>query len=322
MHKDILKQAAEELHKHITSVGGTIQVAGQKSYVDRSKYSEIVKNKTGKIVFVDGGQASIVEAPNFSLQFVRAAAVAYDDGVRVAVKKYEHHVLITIVEENGKIWYKTKIYNSDLSIPMIAQDDPSLSVGGKPVEINSVGFVVRKILELEIMCRIGRTLSSGDIIVRDGDLEQQCSAEHAWWHCLKEMDVNVLGLAKTTQSITSMGGTAGNTLLQEGPEGMWFYDHSPNIGFVRLHEKSEYVFRLDHLGNVGNGLSQLAEQSSDPVFYGYPYGLILADRFARVTNKEKEYLQMVFMHNAQGKYKDVLQHMRSIDAHSILDNIG
>lgn len=321
MHKEILKQATEELHQHISSVGGMLHVAGKKEYIDKSKFRSIESDSTGKILFVDGGQCSIVEAPNFSLQFIRACAVAYEDGKRVAINKFEYHVLITVIEKEGKIWYKTKLYNSEINIPLIAQDDQSLSTGGRPVEITSVGLVVRKILELEIMCQIGRTLETGDVIVRDGDLDKHCEAERKWWDQLKEMDLYILGLAKTTQSITSMGGTANSVLLKEGPSGVWYYAHSENIGFVKLHEKSEYVFRLDYLGSL-NGLKQMVAYSSDPIFYGYPYGLILADRFARVTNKEKEYLQMVFMHNAQGKYKDILLHMKSVDAHSILDNIG
>ena len=54
------------------------------------------------------------------------------------------------------------------------------------------------------------------------------------------------------------------------------------------------IKRIKELLDITNQLDEdyilsLVDNSKDPVFYGYPYLLIEADKLARVTNKEKEY---------------------------------
>ena len=147
MHKEVLRKAAEQLSR--MSKGGRLNVARRSSNLDKSKFRSIT-DSDGKVVFVDGGQCSIVEAPNFLLQFIRVCAVAYSGRERVNVRKFEYYSLTTY--EDGK--YKTILYNTDLKIPDVDETDSGLSFGGKKVEISSVGLVVRKILEFEIICQI------------------------------------------------------------------------------------------------------------------------------------------------------------------------
>jgi hypothetical protein len=65
----------------------------------------------------------------------------------------------------------------------------------------------------------------------------------------------------------------------------------------------------------------LASNSNDPVFYGYPYSLIEADKEARVSNKEKEYFKTIFL--SKSKKKDRLKYLLSnLDSHDILDRIS
>ena len=68
--------------------------------------------------------------------------------------------------------------------------------------------------------------------------------------------------------------------------------------------------------------SLLMKNSTDPVFLGYPYGLIEADKSARVSNKESEYLKTIFLVKAGKQLKKISQYFKSTDAHSILDKIG
>ncbi len=64
------------------------------------------------------------------------------------------------------------------------------------------------------------------------------------------------------------------------------------------------------------------DNAKDPVFPGYPYGLLVADKFARVSNNEKEYIQTIIKSNAGKNWAKIKKYMNSFDAHSILDNIG
>ena len=67
--------------------------------------------------------------------------------------------------------------------------------------------------------------------------------------------------------------------------------------------------------------SFLAANSTDPVFLGYPYGLVESDRFARVSNRERECIRTMFMAKAGNRWGFIEKGSRSVDAHSVLDSI-
>jgi hypothetical protein len=113
------------------------------------------------------------------------------------------------------------------------------------------------------------------------------------------------------------------------PEGAWLCPAASSqvtkTFFVKLHASSEYVFRLDtfaHAANVAKYLSPVVAHSKDPVFVGYPYGLIEADRFARVSNREAESLRMMFRVKAGKDWEMLDSAAKSMDAHSVLDRIS
>jgi hypothetical protein len=66
----------------------------------------------------------------------------------------------------------------------------------------------------------------------------------------------------------------------------------------------------------------LLANSKDISFPGYPYGLIIADRFARVSNNEKAYLRTLFFSKAGGKTEMLVNETASINSHNILDSIN
>ena len=61
----------------------------------------------------------------------------------------------------------------------------------------------------------------------------------------------------------------------------------------------------------------LAVQSKDLVLPGYPYGLIKADRLARVSESEKAYHRTRFLSRLP---KEITEEMTD-DVHEILDNV-
>ena len=69
-------------------------------------------------------------------------------------------------------------------------------------------------------------------------------------------------------------------------------------------------------------LSLLKQNSKDPVFLGYPYGLIQADRFGRVSNNDAEYLKTSFMAKAGKRFDKIRKYMASVDSHEILDSVS
>ena len=87
--------------------------------------------------------------------------------------------------------------------------------------------------------------------------------------------------------------------------------------FVKLHPQAKHVFRFEGDEEI---LPLLIYNSNDALFLGYPYGLILIDKIARVSNQEKNSLRMKFLLNKENK--EISEYLRTADAHSILDNLG
>ena len=102
---------------------------------------------------------------------------------------------------------------------------------------------------------------------------------------------------------------------------------------VKLHENSEHVFRFEvlkdqvnkyNLGEIEMILSALAANSRDIGFPGYPYGLIDADRFARVQMSEKTAREFQFravLSSQKSVWEKISKFVKSSDAHEILNKL-
>ena len=121
----------------------------------------------------------------------------------------------------------------------------------------------------------------------------------------------------------------------------WYYnpivdithpDHRAEMYAVKLHPNSEYVFRLEILKDQAKMMDKkkqekcicsLAECSKDASFPGYPYGLIDADRFARVSGIEVcgHNLQFLSFAGSSGVLKRLKKCLKTSDAHELLNKI-
>lgn len=159
---------------------------------------------------------------------------------------------------------------------------------------------------------VQRELGKGDAIILDGTLQTGYGGEarlaDALYDAARCREVVVCALAKTT----TMMGPGGVPILYAAQEAAraaghhtWYMPLARRVsgdgsGFmlaVRLHRHSRFTYRLevmrdqyDMLGadGVGDVIGSIAANSGDPSFPGYPYGLVSADRTARVRGAESE----------------------------------
>ena len=70
-------------------------------------------------------------------------------------------------------------------------------------------------------------------------------------------------------------------------------------------------------------ISNLANNSNDLSYPGYPYGLIKADQLAAISVKELEpqKIQLIAEFNQEDYYKFILPRLRSVNAHDLLNVI-
>ena len=77
-----------------------------------------------------------------------------------------------------------------------------------------------------------------------------------------------------------------------------------------------------HRGDINKICSLLSLNAKDPVFIGYPYGLVEADKLARISNQEADLLKTQLMVSFGKDWKKVKNSLNSMNAHQILDNIS
>ncbi len=192
-------------------------------------------------------------------------------------------------------------------------------------------------------------LDKGDIFIRDGSLQTGYKDEillvrelHA---TAKEKNVYITGLSKTCRLITKSGDSLISLVdmmaTKKYPEEKWYYhpiyritkaDNLADVYFVKLHKYARSPFRFDIYLDQSKKLDQqekeviisnLAENSTDLSFPGYPYGLIKVDQLSRVAAREigPQKIQLMAEFDSELYEKFILPRIRSIDAHDLLNAI-
>lgn len=277
---------------------------------DFCEYEKLTDGKT--IAFIDGGQAEILAAGNFSLSFIRVVALVFQDNKNTACIKKEFYLLTTAKYVDNDLYYESKIFGDKLideSDLLISSNDRTITVGMERAPISKVSGMARRFAELSLAAEI-----NADFKVIDGTLKQTFKNEQKYIGLLPE---NVCALAKSSSLFTTSGNSPVVLLNKLGPQGCWSYFVEKKSFFVKLHEQAKHVFRFE--GNL-DVLSLLKKNSSDALLLGYPYGLIAVDKLARVTHHEQNSLKMQFLLNE--KNKDISEYLNTVNVHDFLDNLG
>ena len=308
--------------------------------VDLKNFHEIQPAINKKIAFIDAGNAEIIGSSNFSLSLIRACYVIFQNNKKLGFRKFEALALTQAVGESNEILYKTSFFktNNSMDLQEISFNslDSNLMVGMNRAEIGSAANAIRRFAELRLAKSVAEQ-KIADMIVLDGNLQSTLTNENAY---LKELysscdknDVKLSALSKTTSLFTSNGDLLSAVLTRMSSLASWFYhpiaeisslSHNAEMFFVKFHEKSRHVFRFEIYNKqkefAEEIIGALAANCADPVFIGYPYGLIEADRIARIGKNEKESLKARFLFKLQDK--NIEKYLSSRNAHEILDRIS
>lgn len=299
-----------------------------------------------RITFIDGGNAELIASPSASLHFVRIFHTVYKGDNRVSCGSDEFYALAKAVAKDHRVFYDAKLFRSRARIltdTFFSTDfsfdslDKDLRDGRHRFSISKVPSNIRRLAELSTALLMAKDSGAGDIIVLDGDFGARLPEEYKLISALQRVaydrKVFVCALSKTSSMLSSAGFPVSVLLENSSPGGIWYYhpviDTSASevkreVYFAKFHPGSDYVFKFETFDSRPESelvFSLLAANSRDPVFLGYPYGLVEADRFARVSNRECECLKTMFMAKAGGEWRHLDSASKAIDAHSVLDNI-
>lgn len=309
--------------------------------IDLKNFHQIQKiSSNKKIAFVDGGSAEIVGSANFSLSLIRVCYALYQNSKKFGFKRFEVLALVQAVSKDDEIFYKASFFKTgnsmDLEELSFSSFDRTLMDGINRAEIGNVADAIRRFAEL----RLARTVAEekvADMIVMDGNLQSTLTNENEYLSGLYEScdknSVLLSALSKTNSLFADNGDLLSAVLAGMGPANSWFYHPIAEIGspshraemfFAKFHEKSKHIFRLEifnvQKSDAGEIINALAGNCVDPIFIGYPYGLVEADRIARISRNERESLKTRFLFKLQDK--SIEKYLSSKNAHEILDRIS
>lgn len=340
--KELLQKFSqnEDEMPHFPKEGYTPVKISKENFHEIKKYDS-KDDSSKKIAFIDAGNQEICGASNFSLQMIRAYCCIYQNNKRIEKETYEAYALITAVKKEKSIFFDVKFFFKErlLKIGDISFDayDQTLSTGNRMVKVEAIGDEVRKFVELTLAKNLCEKVAGGFIML-DTTLEATVNGEKKLFDSLyeasKKNDVTIAALSKTTSLFTESGNSVIALLNSLSPKNEWLYhplvnidnpNHKAELFLVRLNSKSKYAFRLETEKNIGHKLNELLslllENSKDPVFLGYPYGLIDADKNARVSNREVDIKRTQLFVKLGRDFEKLKNYLNTKNAHNILDNI-
>ncbi len=319
MDTDFLKKIADAVSDRVNlKEGDHIDFPGKgyrPSIIRKGNFHPVhAESSLKRVCFVDGGETCLIRSPGLSLHFIRTLGMIMEKKKTVYSEASEFYALAWAESREDRIYYRSRIFPVGKAIVPgaigVYSLDSRIRQGNDRASITEVSGILRRISELKMAARLVDKLSEGDSIVLDGTLETRFTSEQkairGLYEKAAESNVLVTALAKSTTLLTKNGISATTLLKSLGPEDAWYYHpvaeidndmHEAAIYFTKLHKKSGHVFRFEiykeqaGLVDVGRVLGLLASGSKDLLLPGYPYGLIRADRLARVSENEKEYLK-------------------------------
>lgn len=298
------------------------------------------RNSQKEFVFIDGGNNEIMGSSNFSIQLIKTSSIFISNNERTRMEQNVCYAIIESRSEEKKHFFEVSI----LPIKGIFEESrfdiklyENIAENNRMMPISNIADIVRRMCEIYTANAILSKLEQGSAIMFDGSLSTSHNEEQKVMNELirrsKEKGILALALSKTVRMIDGNGNNILPKIKKASPGGRWYCrintrKDNPFLSFlVMLNERSEYIFRIDmpcgdDTVDVSKVMGILASNSTDPLFLGYPYALVLADRFARVSDQERD----IFKAKLNTKLGSRLDHLKplinSINAHDRLDSIN
>jgi len=293
-----------------------------------------------KICFVDGGETCLCASPSLSIHFIRTFGLIIKKDITYYSKKSEFFLLVSAICKKDNLHYQTSIFSADDAIipEIISIDsfDERIKDGNERGQPQRLSGIVRRLAELKMASHLLDKSDEGDLLILDGTLETKFAPEQKMMESLvnKALKHNALlgAIAKSCNMLTKKGQAVNSLLMQIGPKDSWYYYpilesnnrmHQAAVYFVKLNKKASHVFRFElascqqELVDTGKVVGVLSSGSKDLILPGYPYGLIKTDKFARVTENEKDYLRTRLLSRLPKTFEPHLTE----SVHEILDSV-
>lgn len=353
--EDLGSRMARRGHRDIVFSNGE----GRQFEIKASGFSEIrPAGPARRMAFIDGGDGLLDESPNFLITINRVYFSIFRGRDRIRPKsgpriQFLSHVTSSIHAEGGKkrLSYGTRmfVYGDEDGHRLPSEADLAGRIENASVfqstKLSSLG---RRFAEWTLALHVVENeLQAGDMIVMDGSLQTRFRNEVKYANRLYDAaikkGVTVCGLAKTSRLVIESGDPLFARIAEIAkavPFDTWHIKVADKAtpddrGFmfaVRLHEKSQFVFRFEILleqfekmgpDELNSVFYSLAANSQDLAMPGYPYGAIDADRFAQIRMSELQMYRGLVMSEKlkRPEWMRLQKYCDSLKAHDVLNGV-
>ncbi|MFP3871920.1 MAG: DNA double-strand break repair nuclease NurA [Candidatus Natronoplasma sp.] len=344
----------EDLYEAMSELSQTPEEWGEPSFSQEQYYEPVplsennldhydVKEDKKTVCCIDGGNNKIYETPTDSIHLIKVYFNLFRGKRRM--KNFDPFTAILVSRSEGeKVECELRPQNDVLPLEKTSYvlNEDELE-NGSPV---SSGHTIRKYIEWKALQYMAEELlAPKDIVVRDGVLQTTVERERRYaeeaYDRVEKNGVVLVGIAKTSSLKTTTGYplvASIQSIAREAGKGeeRWYYhpvahtshpDHKGEMYVVKYHPSSQYAFRTEFYREnheqmekkeVEEVLGHLAFQAQDPIFLGYPYGLVDVDKRARVTDEEVEYLRNMGDNKMSKTFRDKVN---AVNAHDRLSEI-
>lgn len=300
--------------------------------IEKENWRKLDASPNAAIAFVDGGNSLLLQTPTAELHKIRGAiAVVVDKKLAKAVQK-EGLLIAKAIVENGEIKYEATLTESSFGNKIEHLQFPEVANHERP--LGKMAELCRKQCELHLAREAIRELDGDKYIVLDGTLEAVTEREKEELKALANAAAAnnaILGsVAKTCSLLADSGESVISAVEKISPEEGYALiaegkgeRHRAAIAIARLNSSSKHLFRIEAANEkeIMQLANALLPQANDLAFPGYPYGLVMADRLARVGKSETELIQAKILATAKGETLEMLRNRKAMDAHTIIDGM-
>lgn len=302
--------------------------------LQKESFHPLPARKHALVSFVDGGNLPLLTSAQFQVQVLRFYCATWNNKKKVSSQTSEFYLLITSKEISGSIVYHIELFGEHVPVlhkAVFDSFDEHLRTGSNRIDIGSMGNVIRRLCELALL---NEQAKKERFIVYDGSLMHSSPYElpylNSLFDTLKATQGRVVAISKTSHLLTHMGNSVVGVLSNLAPQCAWWYgplvqESSPlAMCFAKLHVKSRHMFRIEAFprGDWNDIIALLVSQCNDSSFFGYPYGLVDADRFARVSFDEANYQKTMLVTHMRKKIKRLDWYVAGLNAHEKLDRMS
>lgn len=277
-------------------------------YID-SGYNYVFNSANLKVLYFKTAYVKLCGKNTFTIQVDRYALFLND---------IDNELKVELYKMIGNLSYDIRLskipldFNADRYLSMLDKEITNTMLKAD-LRTSIMIDMTRRFLELSMAKNIAE-MDTDALLVLDGQIIPYYDFERSIIEGILDKNYFFMGLSKKSEEV--------KLLKKPGYKELSKDDAKIKTVLAKLHNDAKHCFRVDFSSrlNINDVLSMLHNQG-DKLFIGYPYGLILVDKLAKVSEQEKQLFSQIAFFNCENKEK-YQELTNQANPHDIIDKIN